>query len=225
MSIDKSLRRKNSLARTRNVLTRPERIAVLMGDERWKEANADDAEHHTPEPHESPWLMTLPLVVLAGLAIVGGGLNLPFTPRLELLDRWLEPVVGHDQHVVNVATSGKVALAVIAVVAGLLGIAAAYVVYLQKRVAPVEPELLADGWHYDDAVTAFAGGPGRAAFEGVATFDRTVVDGAVNGVAALVAGSGRRLRAVQSGYVRSYALGVAVGVVVLLAYFMTRVSF
>jgi NADH-quinone oxidoreductase subunit L len=224
---------------------------VFFGDERWKEANPDHGvqathaegtaepvpteaesaasdgggQHDAPEPHESPWLMTLPLVVLAGLAILGGGLNLPFTPRLELLDRWLEPVVGPDQHVVNVATSGKVALAVIAVVAGLIGIAAAYAVYLQKRVAPVEPELLADGWHYDDAITAFAGGPGRAAFEGAATFDRTVVDGAVNGVAALVAGSGRRLRAVQSGYVRSYALGVAVGVVVLLAYFMTRVSF
>ena len=40
MSIDKSLRRKNSLARTRNVLTRPERIAVLMGDERWKEGQS-----------------------------------------------------------------------------------------------------------------------------------------------------------------------------------------
>ena len=40
MSIDKRLRRKNSLARTRNVLTRPERIAVLMGDERWKEGQS-----------------------------------------------------------------------------------------------------------------------------------------------------------------------------------------
>jgi small basic protein (TIGR04137 family) len=40
MSIDKSLRRKNSLARTRNVLTRTERIAVLMGDERWKEGQS-----------------------------------------------------------------------------------------------------------------------------------------------------------------------------------------
>jgi NADH-quinone oxidoreductase subunit L len=198
---------------------------VFFGDERWREANPDDAEHHAPDPHESPWLMTLPLVVLAGLAIVGGGLNLPFTPRLELLDRWLEPVVGHNQHVVNMATSGKVALAVIAVVVGLVGIAAAYAVYLQKRVKPIEPELLADGWHYDDAITAFAGGPGRAAFEATATFDRTIVDGAVNGVASLVRGSGRRLRTVQSGYVRSYALGVAVGVVVLLAYFMTRVSF
>jgi len=63
-----------------------------------------------------------------------------------------------------------------------------------------------------------------AAFEGTARFDRGVVDGAVNGVAALVRRSGSGLRHLQSGYVRSYALGVAVGVVALLAYFLSRVA-
>jgi NADH-quinone oxidoreductase subunit L len=211
---------------------------VFYGDERWREANPDvhpaeaaedeaHAEGHGgAEPHESPWLMTLPLVVLAGLAIVGGGLNLPFTPRLKLLDRWLEPVLGANQHVLqHVHTSGKVVLAVVAVLGALLGIGAAFVVYIQKRVNPVEPEILAAGWHYDDAVTAFVGGPGRAAFQATATFDTKVVDGAVNGIAAGVRGSGQRLRVIQSGFLRSYALGVAVGVVALLVYFLTRVSF
>jgi NADH-quinone oxidoreductase subunit L len=54
--------------------------------------------------------------------------------------------------------------------------------------------------------------------------ERTVIDGAVNGVAGVVRGGGKGLRVLQSGYVRSYALGVAVGVVGLLAYFLTRVS-
>jgi NADH-quinone oxidoreductase subunit L len=227
---------------------------VFFGDERWKEANAEEhaaqatdvegtaepvpteaesaaatAGHdaHGPvEPHESPWLMTLPLVALAGLAIVGGGLNLPFTGRLKLLDRWLEPVLGSNEHVLqHIHTSGKVVLAIIAIVGGLLGIAAAYAVYLQKRIEPVEPEILAAGWHYDDAITAFVGGPGRAGFEAVATFDKTVVDGAVNGVATGVRESGRGLRVLQSGYLRSYALWVAVGVVALLVYFLTRVGF
>ncbi len=203
---------------------------VFFGDERWKEANPDDEsahEAHGPaEPHESPWLMTLPLVALAGLALVGGALNLPFTPRIELLDRWLEPVLGTNEHVLqHIHTSGKVILAAIAVAGALVGIAGAFAIYLQKRVAPVEPEILAAGWHYDDAVTAFVGGPGREAFEGVAAFDKTVIDGAVNGVGAVVRDSGRGLRVLQSGYLRSYALGVSVGVVGLLVYFLTRVTF
>ncbi len=203
---------------------------VFYGDERWHE-RADhtdephDTGHDAHEPHESPWLMTLPLVVLAGLAVFGGALNLPFTPRVHFLERWLEPVLGSNEHVLHAHTGVKVVLAVVAIVVGLVGIAAAYAVYVQKRVRPVEPAILAAGWHYDDAITAFVGGPGRAVFEATATFDRTVIDGAVNGVAAGVRGSGRTLKVLQSGYVRSYALGVALGVVALLAYFLSRVSF
>ena len=222
---------------------------VFFGDERWKAANPDtnvshqpteseedvradagadpvaEPAHAHPEPHESPWLMTTPLVALAGLAIVGGGLNLPFTGDLKFLERWLEPVLEGNERVIDVATGTKVGLAAIAVAAGVLGIVAAAAVYLQKRFRPVEPKILADGWHYDEAVSAFAGGPGRAGFEAAATFDRSVIDGAVNGVASAVRGSGRGLRVLQTGYVRSYALGVSVGVVVLLAYFLSRVSF
>ena len=86
----------------------------------------------------------------------------------------------------------------------------------------MEPEILAEAWYYDRTIAAFMGGPGRQGFEAVATFDAEVVDGAVNGVAATVRGSGRGLRVLQTGFVRSYALGVAVGVVGLLAYFLTR---
>ncbi len=206
---------------------------VFYGDERWRDDAVDEQaadehaadEHgHGAEPHESPWLMTLPLVVLAGLAIVGGGLNLPFTPRVHFLERWLEPVLGSNEHVVHVATGGKVGLAVIAIVASMAGIGLAALIYLLKRAKPIEPEILAAAWHYDDAISAFVGGPGRAGFEATATFDRVVVDGAVNGVAAAVRGSGRSLKVLQSGYLRSYALGVALGAVALLAYFLSRVS-
>ncbi|HLT16625.1 MAG TPA: NADH-quinone oxidoreductase subunit L [Acidimicrobiales bacterium] len=193
------------------------------------EAEAADATTDAPEPvhepHESPWLMTVPLVVLAGLAVVGGALNLPFTPDLHFLGHWLEPVLyGNEAHV-DVETGTKVLLAVIATAAGLAGIAAAVAVYLQKRAKAVEPEVLANGWYYDATITAFMGGPGRAAFQALADFDKGVIDGAVNGVATLVRTGGRGLRTLQPGYVRSYALGIAVGVVVLLAYFLTRVSF
>jgi NADH-quinone oxidoreductase subunit L len=166
--------------------------------------------------------MTVPLVVLAGLAIVGGLLQLPFTEDVKFLEEWLHPVIGENEAVIDVATGTKVGLAVVAVITGLVGIALAARVYLQRRTKPVEPEVLAEGWYYDRTITAFMGGPGRQGFEAVATFDAEVVDGAVNGVATVVRGSGKGLRVLQTGFVRSYALGVAVGVVGLLVYFLTR---
>jgi NADH-quinone oxidoreductase subunit L len=193
---------------------------VFFGDERWREAQTEDG--HEIHPHESPWLMTLPLVVLAGLAVVGGGLNLPFTGDLHFLEHWLEPVLEHNEAVIDVATGTKVGLAVVATLAGLAGIAGAVAIYLQKRRAPIEPQILADGWRYDSTIAAFMGGPGQQGFDAVAAFDSTVVDGAVNGVAGAVRGGGSGLRRLQTGFVRSYALGVAVGVVALLAYFLTR---
>ena len=193
---------------------------VFFGDERWREAQTEDA--HAVHPHESPWLMTTPLVVLAGLAVVGGGLNLPFTKDLHLLEHWLEPVLEGNERVLDVATGTKVGLAVIAVLAGVAGIALAHRVYLQRRIEPIEPDLLANGWYYDSSISAFMGGPGQQGFEAIAAFDATVVDGAVNGVAGAVRAGGRGLRRVQSGYVRAYALGVALGAVGLLVFFLTR---
>jgi len=177
------------------------------------------------EPHESPWTMTMPLVVLAVLAAVGGAIQLPFTKDLHFLEEWLHPVLGDNEAHIDVATGTKVGLAVVAALIAVGGIALVYAIYLRRVRRPVEPEILAQGWRYDQAITSFMGGPGRAGFEGVATFDRTVVDGAVNGVGALVRRSGGGLRTLQTGFVRNYALGIAVGAVLLLAYFIAQVTF
>ncbi|MGH9210148.1 MAG: NADH-quinone oxidoreductase subunit L [Acidimicrobiales bacterium] len=190
---------------------------VFFGKPRWDEEKV--------RPHESPWLMTVPLVILAGLSLVGGGLNLPFTSDLKFVEHWLEPAIGENEVHIAVSTGTKVTLAIVAVAVGLVGILVAAGIYLARRLRPVEPKVLAHGWYYDEAVTAFAGGPGEAGFEGVAAFDRVVVDGAVNGAATTVRGSGRLLRLAQSGFVRSYALGMTAGVVVVLAYFLTRLTF
>jgi NADH-quinone oxidoreductase subunit L len=99
------------------------------------------------------------------------------------------------------------------------------VVYLRRRVKPVEPAVLAHAYYYDESISAFVAGPGTDGFEATAAFDRGIIDGGVNGLATLVGWFGRGLRHVQSGFVRSYALGVAAGVVVLLGYFLTRLSF
>ncbi|MSO87772.1 MAG: NADH-quinone oxidoreductase subunit L [Acidimicrobiia bacterium] len=194
---------------------------VFFGEERWR-----DSDHAAaPEPHESPWKMTLPLVVLAGLATVAGALDSPFGSRSDFLERWLEPVVGENEQAVTVATSAQIGLGVLAVLCSLVGIAVAYRIYYQRKMEPIEPAIMAEGWKYDTSIAAFMGGPGRKAFEATAAFDGTVIDGAVNGVATLVRRSGVHLRKVQNGFVRTYALGVAVGVVALLAYFLSRVTF
>ncbi len=175
--------------------------------------------------HESPWTMTVPLVVLAILSAFGGLLNLPFR-RVEFLHDWLEPVFAEGSlHELTSSTGLKVVLlAATTVICVALALVAA-VVYLRRRRAEqerLEPEVLARGWHYDSAITGFMGGPGRRTFDGLAWFDRTVVDGAVNGVAGLVRGGGDRVRTLQSGYVRNYALGVAIGAIVLVGTFVLR---
>ena len=202
---------------------------VIGGDEQSADehaaAHADDAHaddsHGEHTPHESPWIMLFPLVVLAGLSIVGGFIQLPFSKSLHRLEHWLEPVVEEGEHHLSAAADDlKYVLMAVAVAAGLAGITAAVMVYAKHKVKPIEPKILADGWKYDAAVSAFMGGPGRAAFDAVAWTDAHVVDGAVNGAGALVKGAASGARKVQSGNVRTYAAGVGVGVVLLLVWFV-----
>jgi len=183
--------------------------------------------HVRDHPHESPWPMLLPLVALAGLAVVGGALNLPFTHDLEFLANWLEPAVG--AHAIDVAGSTKVGLAVVATIAGLAGIAFAYRVWLKGRPAEqaaLEPALLRDAWHVDQGYAAIVEKPGRVLSDTLAgPVDRGIIDGAVNGLATVVRVAGTQLRKVQTGYVRNYALGLAGGTVLLVIYAIYRVRF
>jgi NADH-quinone oxidoreductase subunit L len=190
-------------------------IMVFYGKARWHDAHEEHGAHGDLQPHESPWMMVLPLIVLAGLSVLGGIINLPFNETTERLSTWLEPVVGF--HTTNTA---KLPLAIIAVAVALLGIGAGYAIYYFKKVKPVEPAILADAWGYDRAVSAFMGGPGRAAFEGVAWADAHVIDGAVNGAGHVVQAAAGQARKVQSGNLRNYAAAVGVGVVLLLVWFV-----
>jgi NADH-quinone oxidoreductase subunit L len=134
-------------------------------------------------------------------------------------------VVEESETEIAVASGTKVGLAVLAVAIALVGIVVAAAVYLWRRLRPVEPKVLARGWYYDDAVSAFVGGPGEAGFEGVSWFDRNIVDGLVNDVGRAVRGTGGLLRKLQPGFVRSYALGITAGVVVVMGYFLSRLAF
>ena len=102
------------------------------------------------EPHESPWVMTAPLVALAGLALVGGVINLPFT-HVNFLTQWLEPVVVGSERAMDVPGVVQIVLATISVVLGVIGILAARAIYLQGKFSEeeAEPEVLAKAWYYD----------------------------------------------------------------------------
>jgi NADH-quinone oxidoreductase subunit L len=232
-------------------------IMTFFGEQKWgSHANAEEAAHlevddaeasAVPEsvthgahgefkPHESPPTMLLPLVVLAGLSMVGGIIQLPslgFIPKSmqhKLLD-WLHPLVefgeGPEQRGIGEAVikdtwayDNKVLLIGIAVACAVIGIFGAYLVYEKKRIKPVEPELFASGWHYDRAISWFMGNPGRKGFQGVADFDGKVVDGTVNSVAALVRETSNQVRKGQTGYLRQYAGVIGIGVVLLLGWFV-----
>ena len=170
--------------------------------------------------------MTLPLVVLGGAAAVAGVLNLPFAKSLKFLEHWLEPSLFGNEHHATITSGGKWLIAIVAIIVGLVAIAAAMGMYLRGRGdrRSVELPILANGWGYDGAVTAFMGGPGRAMFNALTTFDRTVIDGIVNGVPRLLRNGSGILRRAQSGLVRSYAAGIAGGAVVLLVWVLTRMS-
>ena len=202
-------------------------LMVFFGEARWESHAEDHGAHGEFRPHESPPVMLAPLVVLAGLSIVGGVIQLPsfgIIPKgwRHKLEDWLHPVVEPGEAVIKgtSAYDAKVWLAVLAIVCALSGIALAVAVYGRRRLRAIEPQLLADGWRYDAGVSAFMGGPGRRAFDALARFDARVVDGAVNGVATLVASTSGRVRRLQTGNVRSYAGIVGAGVVLVLIWFV-----
>jgi NADH-quinone oxidoreductase subunit L len=197
--------------------------AGAHGDTGAHDPAAKHGAHGDFKPHESPRIMTIPLIVLAVLAALGGLLNLPFggTP----LEHWLEPVFGHNLHHVTSASGTKVVLAMVAIGAGLVGILIAFTIYLRHRVSEsaVEPRILQRAWLVDELYQKTIAHPGRALSQWLASvFDAKVIDGAVNGVASLVRAGGSRLRVVQSGFVRSYALAVALGAVGILAFALVR---
>ena len=197
-------------------------IMVFYGKARWEDAHAEHGAHGDLKPHESPPTMLAPLVVLAGLALVGGALQLPFSHDTKFLEKWLSPVTEFAER--NIAGTwgddNKYVLLAVAVIAAAIGIAVAVLIYAKHRIKAVEPQILADGWYYDQAVTSFMGGPGRAAFDGVAWADANIVDGAVNGAGRVVREAATGGRHVQSGNVRNYAAAIGVGAVLVLGWFV-----
>ena len=217
-------------------MTRQVRL-VFYGQPRWQESvdtreghdpRGEEAEHdahaaHAGDPHESPWTMAVPLVTLAALSVVGGFINLPFGTDWHVLETFLHPVFGDALRDVDATNGTKVALAMTALVTGMVGIALGWRLWSRSDRPELEPAVLRNAWGIDNAYAAVIDGPGRAAADGLAYgVDKGVVDGGVNGVAAVVQRAGGALRHVQTGYVRNYALTVAAGTVLILGWAIVR---
>jgi NADH-quinone oxidoreductase subunit L len=185
---------------------------------------AEDDHGHGAPPHESPRIMVLPMAVLAVFALGIGVLNLPFTDSTHWLEAWLEPSLSPSEVHLELTGALQWALAAGALLLVLVGILVARWVYLKHpgKAKSFEPTLFANAWYLDRGLSTFVAGPGRALFDAVAWFDRTVVDGAVNGAAVVVKGAAVGLRRTQSGFVRSYALAVAIGAVVVVGWLLSR---
>ena len=180
---------------------------TFQGKKRWpKEAH----------PHESPRTMTIPMIVLAfGSAFLG--LILGPTGAIQ---SWLEPVVGggaEGEPVIAVPVLMTMTLLVVAA-----GLALAFVSYWRDAVPVVAPvgSLLTRAarkdLYQDDVNEALLMRPGLYLTRFLVFFDNRGVDGGVGGLAALIGGSSARLRRIQNGFVRSYALTMLAGVVVIL---------
>ena len=186
----------------------------------------------THPPHESPVTMTFPIVALAVLAAVGGVLSLPFK-SVEFLTQWLEPVFADAPKVDVTSFVAGSTLEGISVVFGLVGLYIAFRIYRQGIPSPegdplparlgVAGRLFQHAYYFDEIIANLVRGPVYRCADWLNRgFDLGIIDGAVNGVATLVRDAGGRLRRVQTGLVRNYALGVVLGAVALLVFLAVR---
>jgi len=185
---------------------------TFHGEKRWTTA-AEGAEQH---PHESPRLMTWPMVVLAvGSVALGGLLSIG-----GVFTTWLEPVVGHTEHADPVLPIPVIMASTLVLV--LLGAFLAWRQYAASTVPQVAPAGSAltraarRDLYQDEVNDAVLVGPGAYLTRSLVYGDRQVVDGAVVGVAHVTVGIAERVRKLQNGYVRSYAATMLAGAVVLL---------
>jgi NADH-quinone oxidoreductase subunit L len=200
-------------------------VLTFYGEDRWKKAGSSHGDEGAgAEPHESPGVMALPLVVLAALALVGGLLDLPGHLSFDPLG-WLAPVFGGALYQAHQSPGTQWVLAVVDAVVAVGGLGASYVLWSRRVDIPaLEPVVLQKSYFIDEIYDTAIGRPAEGFARLAAVFDSQVIDGAVNGLARLARGAGGGLRRIQTGFVRQYALGIVIGAVALLAYMLTRVS-
>lgn len=204
-------------------------LMTFFGEERWRNratASPDQPDvepaaehggaHAEPHPHESPKSMTIPMIVLAFGSVFAGA----FFGIGERFVHWLEPVTGYE-HGHPPVSALTVTLSTVVVL--VLGAGLAYLHYGRRPVPVVAPrgslltraarrDLLQDDFNHVVLVRG-----GEHLTRSLVYVDHTLVDGVVNGTAASVGGLSGRLRKLQNGYARSYAVSMFGGAAVLIA--------
>ncbi|MEE1814925.1 NADH-quinone oxidoreductase subunit L [Streptomyces sp. SP18ES09] len=186
-------------------------LMTFFGEKRWQ----PDEKGEPPHPHESPRSMVIPMVLLAVGSVAAGAL-FEFAGFVE----WLEPVTGFEH---GHAPISAAAVTTATVVVMVVGVGLAYLQYGRKPVPVVAPrgslltraarrDLLQDDFNHAVFVTG-----GTHLTRSLVYVDHSLVDGVVNGTAASVGGLSGRLRKLQNGYVRSYAVSMFGGTAVLIA--------
>ncbi|KAA0081904.1 NADH-quinone oxidoreductase subunit L [Mycolicibacterium sp. P9-64] len=188
-------------------------LMTFFGERRWADGERAAGRH----PHESPPVMTWPMIILAVGSVAGGGL-LAIGGTLQ---HWLEPVVGSHEaaHAIPVWALTTITLAVIAA-----GIAIAYARYAARPVQSTAtswvsgPTVAARNDLYGDAINeALFMRPGHALSRSLVDVDRRGIDGSVEALVRLIGRSSTRIRQLQNGFARSYALSVFVGATLVVA--------
>ena len=194
-------------------------------------------DHHHVHPHESPAVMTLPLMVLAVLSVLGGVLGLPPVFGVpHALETWLEPVLATGHRIlalnegVHELSHGLEWM--------LLGIGAAVALFFAHRgfhayvagtrrdeeyeqAFPGRAKFLGDAWRIDSGYAANIVLPLRlVAFVTAVVIDQFAIDGMVNGTAALARDVAERSRRIASGDLTTYALWIGTGAVALACIWM-----
>jgi NADH-quinone oxidoreductase subunit L len=182
-------------------------LMTFFGRPRW-----EDGVH----PHEAPAVMTVPMILLAVGSVVAGALLVAVFP----LEEWMEPVFGEPHEAEHVIAPLTIGIALFLVMA--LGIVAA-LVFVGRREVPITAPVrvspvtrAARNALYADAVNeSLFMRPGQWLTRALVFFDNRGVDGAVNGMAAALGGSSSRLGRTQTGFVRTYAMGMLGGAVLV----------
>ncbi|MFZ4264112.1 NADH-quinone oxidoreductase subunit L [Streptomyces arboris] len=187
-------------------------LMTFFGEKRWQ----PDAEGREPHPHESPKSMTIPMIVLAVGSVFAGG----FFAIGDRFVNWLEPVTGYDHGHSPLSAATVTAATVVALV---VGVGIAWTMYGRKPVPVLAPrgslltraarrDLLQDDFNHVVLVRG-----GEHLTRSLVYVDHSLVDGVVNGTAASVGGLSGRLRKLQNGYARSYAVSMFGGAAVVIA--------
>ncbi|MEU1270167.1 NADH-quinone oxidoreductase subunit L [Streptomyces sp. NPDC005799] len=204
-------------------------LMTFFGEERWKnqptrspEAPSAEpaAEHHgehaEPHPHESPKVMTIPMIVLAFGSVFAGA----FFSIGDRFLHWLEPVTGHSEGDSPLSAGAVTGATMVCLI---IGVGIAYAMYGRRPVPSVAPrgslltraarrDLLQDDFNHVVLVRG-----GEHLTRSLVYVDHTLVDGVVNGTAASVGGLSGRMRRLQNGFARSYAVSMFGGAAILVA--------